>query len=80
MKKIRNEGLFDGKNKIHFDDDLNPITDEEFLKRQYLQQNEKNIHVERDFSSKLTINKTADEEIEKRRRKEKRIKIKDQIK
>ncbi len=27
MKKIRNEGLFDGKNKIHFDDDLNVVSD-----------------------------------------------------
>jgi hypothetical protein len=45
MKKIRNEGIFDGKNKIHFDDDMNPITDEEYLRRQYLVANEANMSI-----------------------------------
>lgn len=56
MKKIRNEGLFDGKNITHFDEDMNPISDEEFLKRKLLAANEKNLHYERDFSNKLTNN------------------------
>lgn len=46
MKKIRNEGLFEGKNKIHFDDELNPIADEDYLKLQYLEANKKNIQEE----------------------------------
>lgn len=61
MKRIRNEGIFDGKNKIHFDDDMNPITDEEHLRRQYLIANEANMGIERDFSNKLYENKTLDE-------------------
>jgi hypothetical protein len=33
---------------------MNPISDEEFLKRQYLSQNEKNNEIERDFSNKIS--------------------------
>jgi hypothetical protein len=38
------------------------------------------MEIDRDFSNKISKNKAVDELAEKRRRKEKRIKIKDQIK
>lgn len=79
MKKIRNEGLFEGKNKIHFDDELNPIDDDEYLKRQYLEANEKNIEVERDFTGHIDKNKEFDEQYEKERRKQKRRKATDSL-
>ena len=78
MKKIRNEGLFDGKNKIHFDEDLKPIEDEEYLKMKYLQDNEKNMQMDRDFTINKEINREFDEQYEKERRKQKRRKITEQ--
>jgi hypothetical protein len=80
MKKIRSEGLFEGKNKIHFDEEMNPITDEEHLRRQYLNSNKQNAQISRNFETKINQNRALDEEAEKRRRRVKRTKNKDQIK
>jgi hypothetical protein len=35
LKKVKPYGHFDGKNKTHFDDDLNPIPDAEYWKSKY---------------------------------------------
>ena len=35
LKKVKNHGYFDGKNITHFDDDMNPISDEEFRRKNY---------------------------------------------
>ena len=35
LKKVKDHGYFDGKNITHFDDDMNPISDEEFRRKRY---------------------------------------------
>lgn len=35
LKKVKNHGYFDGKNIKHFDEDLNPMSDEQFRRRRY---------------------------------------------
>ena len=35
LKKVKNHGHFDGKNITHFDDEMNPIPDEEFRRKKY---------------------------------------------
>ncbi len=39
MKKIKEDGHFEGRNKTFFDDDLNPITNDQFKKAKYLKNN-----------------------------------------
>lgn len=35
LKKVKDHGHFDGKNITHFDDDIKPISDEEFRRKKY---------------------------------------------
>ena len=53
MKKIKPEGHFEGKNKIIFDEDMNKMTYEQFRVKNLLQNNEKNVKVQRNFEFEI---------------------------
>mgnify|MGYP003555223745 CR=1 FL=1 len=44
LKKIKNEGHFDGKNKVYFDDDGNVIEDGEYRRRMHLKSNKDEVN------------------------------------
>lgn len=76
LKKIKPEGHFEGKNKTYFDNAGNPLTADEYRKKEKLLANKEEVEYNPidHIQSRIEKNREVDDTVEKERRKVKRRK------
>jgi hypothetical protein len=71
LKKIKQEGHFEGKNKTYFDDSGNALSAEEYRKKERLQANKEDVEYNpiEHIQERMEKNREEDDNLEKERRK-----------